>query len=224
MRSFSDQMLAPSDGSYLCLTVGWTRRARLSGSTFQILDALLIQCISLHYFLAAQPFVIVTFVCHICRAASSSGLGSRSVDLSGLSPHCRSLLCHCPTVAASLRCCFTASDHQHCGAIALKPSFLLLVCYSAENRQKQKHPAFLKYSFMYFVVVVAANLVFLCFCIIFGDAIWVHFLFCLEGFSAKLVWAKPAFIVVSSAFVSSCYLSWTCSSCVCRLLNFTCLL
>lgn len=80
-----------------------------------ILDALLIECISLQYFLAALRLVIVTFVYHICRSASSSSPGSHSVVLSGLSPLCRSLLeptCQRPAVSCvSTLPIFPTSDH-----------------------------------------------------------------------------------------------------------------
>lgn len=215
-----------------------------------ILDALLIECISLQYFLAALRLVIVTFVYHICRAASSSSPGSHSVVLSGLCPLRRSLLeptCQRPAVSCiSTLPIFTTSDHaqvEHTASktISIVPALLSKTVSSSFSDTQplvdvdtssrcakaiawQKHAAFLKFSFMYSAMMVGASLIFLCFCIIFGAAVWVCFPFCLEGFSAQFVWANPTFIVVSFAFVSSCYLSWTCSSCVCRLLNFTCLL
>lgn len=180
-----------------------------------ILDALLIECISLQYFLAARRLVIVTFVYHICRAASSSSPGSHSVALSGVSPLRHSVLeptCQRPAVSCvSTLPCFTTSDHAQVEHTASKVSSSFSytqphVDVDTSSRFVktivwQKHAAFLKFSFMYSAMMVGACLM-----------------------SAQFVWANPTFIVVSFAFVSSCYLSWTCSSCVCRLLNFTCLL
>lgn len=95
----------------------------------KILDALLIKCISLHCFLAARRLVIVTFVYHICRAASSSSPGSRSCrslrpQSAALFPPVSMSYCFCVTVLLS----FTTSDHHR----HLKTSALW--CHCSETR------------------------------------------------------------------------------------------
>lgn len=166
-----------------------------------ILDALLIECISLQYFLAARRLVIVTIVYHICRAASSSSPGSHSVVLSGLGPLRHSLLeptCQRPAVSCvSTLPCFTTSDHaqvKHTASktISIVPALLSNTVSSsfsdtqphvdfdtsshfAKTIAWQQHAAFLKFSFMPSAMMVGASLIFLCFCIIFGAAVWVRF-------------------------------------------------
>lgn len=62
---------------YFCLTVGWTplQHTCLSEWASWILDVLLIKCISLQYFLAAEYWVIYSSVYRICRTPSSSNPG-----------------------------------------------------------------------------------------------------------------------------------------------------
>lgn len=133
MRSFSGQMLAPSDGSYLCLAVGWTRLARLSGSTAQNLGCIFHRMHLITLFPGSSAFSHRYFCLpHLSRRLILQSWQSlcrslRPQPASFFPPRAQVSLSYSSNVTVLL--CLTTSchhrhlNHQHRGATVLKPSF-----------------------------------------------------------------------------------------------------